>query len=194
MHPEPRATSHGVSHPTGSYLVLEGGVSSTLGPQGSQALLLPLLGMAPEAEGCSGRDGDARHAGQRDEGQQHRVEAIPESGRARIGSSLISLGAKRNPPPDQGLVGGTCMGLGEGRDPFLHHIWGCWGAKPEHRHSVLRRSVPAPSAGAELVSLGCWVSRGQGSVHPCACHVGRWSHSRPWGCRKSQNLAKRRQQ
>lgn len=64
----------------GSYLVLKGGVGSTLGPQGGQALLFPLLGMAPEAEGRSNCDGDARHTGQRDEGQQHRVEAIPEAG------------------------------------------------------------------------------------------------------------------
>lgn len=69
-----------VPHPAGSYLVLEGGVGSTLWPQGSQALLLPLLGVAPEAEGgghCNGNDG---HAGQRDEGQQHRVEAVSKAG------------------------------------------------------------------------------------------------------------------
>lgn len=68
-----------VPHPAGSYLVLEGGVGSPLWPQGSQTLLLPLLGVAPEAEGGRHCDGNDGHAGQRDEGQEHRVEAIPEA-------------------------------------------------------------------------------------------------------------------
>lgn len=97
----PRATptrggnaSCGAPHPAGPYLVLEGGVGSPLRPQGSQALLLPLPGVAAQAEGRGHGDGDDGHAGQRDEGQQHRVETVPEAGRARVGSSLAPLGTK----------------------------------------------------------------------------------------------------
>lgn len=80
-----------IPHP---YLVLEGGVGGPLGPQGGQALLLPLLGVLPEAEGCGGCNGGTGHAGQSDEGEQHRVEAVPKVRGAWVHGRLVPLQAE----------------------------------------------------------------------------------------------------
>lgn len=52
------------------YLVLEGGVGSTLGPEGDQALFLAPLGVVVEASSHGGRHAHAGRTRQAHEGQQ----------------------------------------------------------------------------------------------------------------------------